>query len=67
MSFDEPEKGEPLPIRSIAEARIAAQAVLDWTDYNLTCFDAADCMDVADKAKASYESAKALVAALSSE
>lgn len=51
-----------LVIDSSGQARVAAQAVLDYADINLSEMEAADCP--VDGAQKLYNAAKALVAAL---
>ncbi len=61
MAFDEPQnEQEPLAIQSGEQAKIAAQCVLDWADWNLSKFEGADIKP--DKAAQIYEAAKSLVA-----
>lgn len=63
MVFDEQQNEEaPIAIQSIEQARIAAQCIFDWADWNLSAVEASD-MDNGWSEKA-YEAAKALVAAL---
>jgi hypothetical protein len=62
MAFDDPDAPPPLPIQSIEQARIAAQCILDWADYNVTCWDACD--QVSPEVDKIYQAAKDLVESL---
>lgn len=62
MPFDEPEDEKPLAIQTADDARIAAQSLMDYADWNLTCTEAADHEPAL--AKKTYDAAKALVEAL---
>jgi hypothetical protein len=61
VAHDEPDDEAPLAIQTHEQAKIAAQCLMDYCDFNLSKFEGADMPT--EPAQKLYDAAKALVEA----